>query len=189
MTESQHKGDLLRELTRRKVFRSAVAYLVAAWLIVQVGSIVLPEFGAPSWAMRALIIVMVAGFPPAMILAWSIDFSVTGFTRTAESGYSRSRGIWPRLAVLFGATLVSVGILWLAWPNYVVKVEKSMAKPELKELAVIAVSPPVKISGSALSSLNSSFIFFKLTRLNPTQPNPRMSPKNWTQPNPTHGST
>jgi tetratricopeptide (TPR) repeat protein len=149
MTDREQNGDLLRELTRRKVFRSAAAYLVAAWLIVQVGSIVLPEFGAPAWGMRALIIVLVAGFPPAMILAWSIDFSVTGFTRTAESGYSRSRGIWPRLAVLFGATLVSVGMLWFAWPNYVVKMEKSMAKPELKELAVIAVNPPVKLSGSA----------------------------------------
>jgi serine/threonine-protein kinase len=149
MTESEHNGDLLRELTRRKVFRSAAAYLVAAWLIIQVGSIVLPEFGAPAWAMRAVIIGLVAGFPPAMILAWSIDFSLSGFTRTTESGYSRSRGIWPRLAVLFGATVVSVGMLWLAWPNYVVKPEKSMAKPELKELAVIAVNPPVKISGSA----------------------------------------
>ncbi|MDH4048641.1 MAG: tetratricopeptide repeat protein [Gammaproteobacteria bacterium] len=149
MPNSEQNGDLLRELTRRKVFRSAAAYLVAAWLVIQVGSIVLPEFGAPSWAMRALIIVFVAGFPPAMILAWSVDFSLSGITRTADSGYSRSRGIWPRLAVLLSATLISFGMLWLAWPNYVVKPEQSLAKPEIKELAVIAVNPPVKLAGSA----------------------------------------
>ena len=55
------------ELKRRNVLRMAGLYLVGAWLIVQVSSTVLPAFDLPSWALRAVIVVLVIGFVPAMV--------------------------------------------------------------------------------------------------------------------------
>ena len=68
MNEQDKDTNFLTELKRRRVLRSAAAYIVVAWVVVQVGSIVFPEFDAPAWSMRALIIVFVVGFPPAILL-------------------------------------------------------------------------------------------------------------------------
>ena len=60
---------LFDELARRNVIRGAIAYAAVGWLIIEVGSVLLPAFAAPEWMLRALIIVALAGFLPAVILA------------------------------------------------------------------------------------------------------------------------
>ena len=149
MADNKHDWTFLKELTRRKVFRSAAAYMVVAWVLVQVASIVFPEFGAPDWSMRALIIVLIAGFPPAMLLAWTIDLSPQGISRTAESGYTRARGHWPRLAVLIAATALSGGALWLTWTDYIVQPDRKTSRPAIRDQAVVAVNSPTKLAGRA----------------------------------------
>jgi hypothetical protein len=57
------------ELKRRNVIRMAGLYLVAAWLLIQVASTVLPAFHIPDWALRGLIIFLVLGFVPAVAFA------------------------------------------------------------------------------------------------------------------------
>ncbi len=71
-------ASLLTELKRRNVFRVAAAYAAVAWLSLELLSIVLPEFGAPAWALRALIIVLVVGFIPALIFAWAFEVTPDG---------------------------------------------------------------------------------------------------------------
>ena len=51
------------ELKRRNVYKVAVAYLVVAWLVIQAASILLPTFDAPSWAMKLVVGILIAGFP------------------------------------------------------------------------------------------------------------------------------
>ena len=61
---------LLDEIRRRRLDRIAIAYGVAAWLIVQAGSIALPTFGAPAWVLKGLIVAAILGFPIALWIAW-----------------------------------------------------------------------------------------------------------------------
>jgi serine/threonine-protein kinase len=62
--------DLLQAALARKLDRISAAYAVAGWLLVQAASIVLPAFDAPAWALRALIVAAVIGFPLALTIAW-----------------------------------------------------------------------------------------------------------------------
>ena len=54
--------SLFRELKRRGVFQAGLAYIVFAWLMVQVSDIILPTFEAPAWTMKAIILVLLALF-------------------------------------------------------------------------------------------------------------------------------
>ncbi len=63
-------SQFIKELRRRDVFRTGVAYLVVAWLLVQLSDILLETFAAPTWAMRVIVIALAVGFPVVLILAW-----------------------------------------------------------------------------------------------------------------------
>jgi tetratricopeptide (TPR) repeat protein/TolB-like protein len=149
VVDPDNMPGLLAELKRRRVFRSAATYLVVAWLAIQVASIVFPEFSAPDWAMRALIILFVAGFPPAMLAAWTLDVSRSGVQRTGESAFSRRHRAWPALAVTLVATLISAGSLWLLWDQYVVREKSRIARSAIKAQPVIAVAAPHQITGTS----------------------------------------
>jgi adenylate cyclase len=71
-----------RELRRRRVFRSLAAYLVAGWVLLQVGDVTLEPLGAPDWAQRALIIAVVAGAVPVAVLSWLYDLRRGRLVRT-----------------------------------------------------------------------------------------------------------
>jgi adenylate cyclase len=70
------------ELRRRRVFRSAGAYLVFAWLLLQIADATFQPLGLPLWSQRALIIAVAAGFLPVCILAWIFDITTRGLVRT-----------------------------------------------------------------------------------------------------------
>ena len=72
------------ELKRRKVYRVAVAYVVVAWIIVQVATQVFPFFEVPHWTVRLVILALCLGFPIAVILAWAYDITPSGIKRTEE---------------------------------------------------------------------------------------------------------
>jgi len=72
------------ELKRRNVYKVAVAYLVVAWLIIQAASILLPTFDAPSWAMKVIVLVLVLGFPAALILSWAFEITPKGIKLESE---------------------------------------------------------------------------------------------------------
>ncbi len=73
--------SFLAELKRRNVIRMAGLYLVGAWLLTQVSSTVMPAFDVPAWALRALIIVLVIGFVPALVFAWVFELTPSGLKR------------------------------------------------------------------------------------------------------------
>jgi len=75
-------SQLIKELRRRDVFRSGVAYVVVAWLLIQVSDILLEAFAAPTWAMRAIVIALAVGFPVVLILAWVYEITTQGVKRT-----------------------------------------------------------------------------------------------------------
>jgi TolB-like protein/Flp pilus assembly protein TadD len=72
------------ELKRRKVYRVAIAYAVAAWLVAQVVTQIFPVFEVSHWALRSMIVLLIAGFPIALILAWAFDITPEGIKRTDD---------------------------------------------------------------------------------------------------------
>jgi TolB-like protein len=73
------------ELKRRKVYRVAVAYAVAGWLIVQIATQIFPVFEIPNWTVRLVVLALILGFPIALILSWIFDITPQGIKRTDES--------------------------------------------------------------------------------------------------------
>src|SRR5690242_1764906 len=95
------KGDrmsLIAELRRRKVFKAGAAYLVVAWLAVQVASIGLPAFDAPVWALRIFILLALLGFPVCVVLAWVLDFTPEGLRWDPD--VSGSKRVYAAAAIL-----------------------------------------------------------------------------------------
>ena len=76
--------SLIAELKRRNVFRVGVAYVVAAWLLVEVASVFLPALRLPEWTLTFLVFLVVVGFPIALIFAWAFELTPEGIKREAE---------------------------------------------------------------------------------------------------------
>jgi adenylate cyclase len=72
------------ELKRRKVYTVAVTYAVVGWLLIQVVTQIFPPFDVPMWVERLVIIMIVLGFPVALVLAWIYDFTRHGIMRTED---------------------------------------------------------------------------------------------------------
>jgi TolB-like protein/Flp pilus assembly protein TadD len=82
------------ELQRRKVYRVAAAYIIAAGFIIQIGSAVFPAWELPNWTLRLVVVLLLAGFPVALILAWAYDVTPQGIQATpASPGTHRRRNI------------------------------------------------------------------------------------------------
>jgi TolB-like protein/Flp pilus assembly protein TadD len=108
------RGNFFVELKRRNVYRVAVAYAVAAWLVIQAASIVLPTFEAPSWILKVIIFVLIIGFPVALVFAWAFELTPEGLKRTEDVGLSESitRRTGRKLDFLIIAVLlVVIGVL------------------------------------------------------------------------------
>src|SRR5438552_7535660 len=73
------------EVKRRKVYRVAVAYIIVAGGIIQIASAVFPAWELPNWSQRLVIVLLLAGFPIALILAWAFDVTPEGVRVTAPS--------------------------------------------------------------------------------------------------------
>lgn len=65
--------SFLSELKRRQIYRGGVMYVVAGWVIVQVSATVFPYFHIPEWAIRLLVVVILLGFPIALVALWMFE--------------------------------------------------------------------------------------------------------------------
>jgi TolB-like protein/Tfp pilus assembly protein PilF len=70
------------EVKRRKVYRVAVAYVIAAGGIIQLASAAFPAWELPNWSLRLVIVLLLIGFPIALILAWAFDVTSQGIKAT-----------------------------------------------------------------------------------------------------------
>src|SRR5213596_476709 len=107
-------GNFFAELKRRNVYKVAIAYGVVAWLLIQIATQVFPFFEIPNWVVRLVVLVIIIGFPIALIIAWAFELTPEGVkrTETADVAQERSRGaVWIYI-VAIGAAL-SVGLFVL----------------------------------------------------------------------------
>jgi TolB-like protein len=82
--------SFFEELKRRNVFRVAVGYAVLAWLVAQVADLFMEAFGAPDWALKTLLLLLVLGFPVAIFFAWAFEMTPEGIKREKEVDRSQS---------------------------------------------------------------------------------------------------
>jgi TolB-like protein/Flp pilus assembly protein TadD len=107
-------SNFFAELKRRNVYKVAVAYAVVAWLLMQIASQIFPFFEIPNWAVRLVVLLLIIGFPIALIIAWAFEATPEGIKRTeaADAAGQRSRGAAWIYIVLIGAAL-SVGLFFI----------------------------------------------------------------------------
>src|SRR5438132_1574321 len=103
------------ELKRRNVYKVAVAYAVVGWLLVQVATQVFPFFEIPNWAVRLIVLLIVIGFPIALVIAWAFELTPEGLKRTevadaAPAPRSPHRA-WIYVVVIGG--FLSIGLFFL----------------------------------------------------------------------------
>src|SRR2546421_11905237 len=77
-------SNLFAELKRRNVYKVAVAYAVVSWLLIQAASIFFPAFDVPPWVMKIFIIVIIFGFPVALIFSWAFEITPEGIKLESE---------------------------------------------------------------------------------------------------------
>ena len=77
------------ELKRRNVYKVAVAYAVVAWLLIQIATQVFPFFEIPNWAVRLVVLLLIIGFPVALVLAWAFEITPEGIKRTEDVDHSQ----------------------------------------------------------------------------------------------------
>jgi adenylate cyclase len=127
-------NSFFTELRRRKVYRVAVSYGVVAWFLIQFSAVTLPAWGLPILALRCVIVLVLIGFPFALLFGWVFEFTPTGLHHTVEimppneAGRTKSRARkWLLLLAAVGLC-VSLGAGVLILPRAAIrKVEKSIA--------------------------------------------------------------
>lgn len=77
-------GDLLADLKRRKVFRVMVVYAAVGFVIVETADMVIPALDLPEWVVTLVVVLVLLGFPIALVLAWAFDLTPEGVRRTPE---------------------------------------------------------------------------------------------------------
>ena len=82
--------SFIDELKRRNVFRVGIAYVIVAWLLLQVADVVLPTFRTPEWVMQAFTFLLILGFPLALIFAWAFELTPEGIKKEKDVVRSES---------------------------------------------------------------------------------------------------
>jgi TolB-like protein len=106
--------NFFAELKRRKVYKVAVAYAVVAWLVIQIATQVFPFFEIPNWAVRLVVLLLILGFPVALILAWAFEITPEGIK--LEKDIAPSAAIAPRtsrklVGITIALAVIAAGLL------------------------------------------------------------------------------
>src|SRR6266403_2657122 len=116
------------EVKRRKVYRVAVAYVSAAGGIIQLASAAFPAWELPNWSLRLVIVLMLIGFPIALILAWAFDITSQGVKATPTTvapGSHRRRNI---IMLVATGIIISAAAGFFLLPRAAAhKIDKSIA--------------------------------------------------------------
>src|SRR3979490_1717979 len=106
--------NFFAELKRRNVYKVAVAYAVVSWLLIQVATQVFPFFEIPNWAVRLVVLLLILGFPIALILAWAFEITPEGIKRAEDVAPGESmltRGGRKLVGITIALGLIAAGLL------------------------------------------------------------------------------
>ena len=128
--------SFIDELKRRNVFRVGIAYVIVAWLLLQVADVVLPTFRAPDWVMQAFTFLLILSFPLALIFAWAFELTPEGIKK--EKNVVRSESVTNVTGRKFDFAIIgllAIAVVFLVVDNYMLSDEP--AQPLEKSIAVL----------------------------------------------------
>ena len=153
-------SGLFEELKRRNVFKVGTAYVVLAWLLAQVTDIFLEPFGAPEWVIKTILLLLLIGFPLALLFAWAFELTPEGLKK--EKDVDRSQSITHETGQKLNLAIIFILILALGYfavdkfllePGRHIETAKVTAEPVAEESPgdekSIAVLPFVNMSDDA----------------------------------------
>ena len=108
--------SLFNELKRRNVFRVGIAYIVVAWLALQVADVILNNIAAPDWVFRVILLLLGIGFGLALFFAWAFEMTPQGLKR--ESEVDRSESITPQTGKKLNSMILVIMALALGYFAY-----------------------------------------------------------------------
>ena len=138
--------SFIDELKRRNVFRVGVAYMIVAWLLLQVADVVLNNIEAPNWVFQTILLLLIIGFPVALIFAWAFALTSEGIKK--EKDIDRSESVTHLIGRKLDFTIIglmAVAILYLVADNYVLEQAPSVTAEDVADKS-IAVLPFVALS-------------------------------------------
>jgi len=145
--------SLFAELKRRNVIRVAGLYLVAAWLVTQVSATLLPAFEAPSWVLRAIVMLLAIGFVPALIFSWIYELTPEGLKRDADVPLEQSIGHVAARRIDFAIIAVLLfALVYFAVDKFVLAPQRGAPAEAAVASGKPAVSPPAALSTPASTS-------------------------------------
>lgn len=108
-------SNFWKEIQRRNVFKATIAYLVVAWVLLQVASILLDTFNSPDWIKQVFTIFLAVGLPVWIVISWIYDITPKGIEKTAEDSEKQiRREITSKRLNVFIITSLSIAVLVLS---------------------------------------------------------------------------
>jgi TolB-like protein/Flp pilus assembly protein TadD len=121
-------SGFFEELQRRKVYRVAAAYVIAAGFIIQISSAVFPAWELPNWAFRLVVVLLLIGFPITLILAWAYDVTPQGIRATPTPSMPSSHRRRNLIMLIAIGVIISAGTGFFLLPRLSArKIDKSIA--------------------------------------------------------------
>ncbi len=133
----------IRELRRRNVVRVAILYAIVGWLVLQVADLAMPRLGIPPWGVSLVIMLVVLGFPLALVLAWAFEVTPEGIKRTHEVEHHESiTHLTGRKLDFLIIGVLAAALLFVVVDSYV-----------LRERGISRTKAPSAQSGATLTSI------------------------------------
>lgn len=148
--------SFIAELKRRHVFKAGVAYIIVAWLILQVTDVVLGGIDAPDWLFKAILFVLIIGFPLNLLLAWAYDLAPNGLKRSTPVTDDPPHDDTVPLAEEIADTYSKASVAVLPFVNMSGNEDNEYFSDGLSEELLNALS---KIPGLKVAARTSSFHF------------------------------
>src|SRR5262249_44363175 len=121
-------SGFFEEMKQRKVYRVAAAYIVAAGGVIQLASAAFPAWGLPNWALRLVIVLLLLGFPIALILSWAYDITAQGVRATATPAVPGSHCRRNIITLVATGVIISAAAGFFLLPRVSAhKIDKSIA--------------------------------------------------------------
>ena len=95
--------SLFDELKRRNVFKVGIAYVVVAWIIIQLADVLAPQLNLPEWTPRMITLIVMLGFPVSLVMAWALELTPQGVKKTGGSNMP---------IYIFAAVLTAISLYW-----------------------------------------------------------------------------
>lgn len=114
--------SLYGELRRRNVIKVSVAYIIVAWLLIQIADVILPTFVTPPWVMQVLVFFLALGLPVAILLAWAFEMTPDGIKATSSVEKTQGTTSITRQRLNYIVfSLFALGVAFIVVDNYLLE--------------------------------------------------------------------